>query len=675
MKKLLLTFLTMFAVMAVNAAEVAITTDDATTWTTGSDATYGDGYVTTVDGVFFGLYKYGNNVAIPDPTGSQIRHYKNSMVVIRSTAGESITNVVFTCATTNGHCNDMTINGETVTADTENKTITWSGQATEILAEANVAQNRYLKVVVTTTEGGEVVLSAPKFSPEGGTYYAAQNVTLSAVTGAEIYYTTNGDTPTTSSFQYDGNPIEVTTTTTIKAIASLNGETSEVAEATYTIAEAAPVANIAEFVATAVGTIVEFTNPVTCVFQDGSNTYVKDETGWTLIYGSLSTEYAKGDIIPAGFCGERVDYNDAPQLTAGDYASTFKPASGNNGEVEAVETAVGDVTADMSHRYVKLAGVTVEQEPGSSEGQYNYYAVSGSDRVMLYSRFSTVAWSDLAALDFSLKYDVVGFVTSYKGEVEIYVEQIYEAGTQPGGGDEPFDGIFYEESLVEGDGNFTFQDVDLGGLSWVWSYDDNYHYWKASAYVSGTNHAAESWLVTPEIDLTNAATAELQYKELLNFLSGNPADDFCTVQISDNYVDDVTSATWTQMNVTNRSAGTSWDDESVVDPIDLAQFVGKKIRVAFKYASTSSCAPTWEIFNIVVSGTQASSSVDDAAVEDAARAIGLDGEIAIIGNATDVEVYTIGGALMSKGEVENIPCAAGIYIVKVDGKAQKVIVK
>ena len=46
-------------------------------------------------------------------------------------------------------------------------------------------------IVITYESGsGEVVVSAPQFSPAGGTYYEAQSVTLSTATdGAAIYYT------------------------------------------------------------------------------------------------------------------------------------------------------------------------------------------------------------------------------------------------------------------------------------------------------------------------------------------------------------------------------------------------------------------------------------------------------------------------------------------------------
>ena len=80
------------------------------------------------------------------------------------------------------------------------------------------------------------VVSTPTFSPGGGTYISAQSVTISdATSGATVYYTTNGTTPTTSSAKYTG-PITVSTTETLEAIAVVTGDTnSAVASAAYTI--------------------------------------------------------------------------------------------------------------------------------------------------------------------------------------------------------------------------------------------------------------------------------------------------------------------------------------------------------------------------------------------------------------------------------------------------------
>ena len=78
--------------------------------------------------------------------------------------------------------------------------------------------------------------ATPTFSPAPGTYTAALPVTISdATTGATIYYTTDGTTPTNQSTTYTG-PITVSSTETIEAIATASGMTnSALATATYTI--------------------------------------------------------------------------------------------------------------------------------------------------------------------------------------------------------------------------------------------------------------------------------------------------------------------------------------------------------------------------------------------------------------------------------------------------------
>jgi Chitobiase/beta-hexosaminidase C-terminal domain len=137
---------------------------------------------------------------------------------------------------------------------------------------------------------GTTTASTPTFSPAAGTYTSAQSVTISdATSGATIYYTTNGTTPTTSSTAYTG-PITVNTTETLEAIAVATGSTnSAVASATYTISSSSslPVVSTPTF------------SPSGGAYTSAQSVSISDATSGATIYyttngtapGTASAEY------------------------------------------------------------------------------------------------------------------------------------------------------------------------------------------------------------------------------------------------------------------------------------------------------------------------------------------------------------------------------------------------
>lgn len=77
-----------------------------------------------------------------------------------------------------------------------------------------------------------VTVAAPQFS--GNTQFTeTTQVTMTAESGATIHYTTDGTTPTSSSTTYS-EPITLSDTTTVKAIAVKDGISSSVTSRTYT---------------------------------------------------------------------------------------------------------------------------------------------------------------------------------------------------------------------------------------------------------------------------------------------------------------------------------------------------------------------------------------------------------------------------------------------------------
>jgi N-acetylneuraminic acid mutarotase len=133
-----------------------------------------------------------------------------------------------------------TTDGTTPTTSSEKYTGVITVSATETIKAVATATGYPNSTVASATYTINLPLPpiavTPTFSPVAGTYTSAQNVTISdTTTGAAIYYTTDGTTPTVSSAKYAG-AITVSTTEAIEAIAVATGYTnSTVASAAYTI--------------------------------------------------------------------------------------------------------------------------------------------------------------------------------------------------------------------------------------------------------------------------------------------------------------------------------------------------------------------------------------------------------------------------------------------------------
>ena len=104
---------------------------------------------------------------------------------------------------------------------------------------------------------------------------------------------------------------------------------------------------------------------------------------------------------------------------------------------------------------------------------------------------------------------------------------------------------------------------------------------KASAHINKptpVDYATESWLISPELDLTTATTATLTFDHAVNF-----AKDMQTQQTL--WVKEVGTENWEQVTIATYPAGNSWDFISSGN-IDLSAQKGKKVQLGFKYVST-----------------------------------------------------------------------------------------
>ena len=202
-------------------------------------------------------------------------------------------------------------------------------------------------------------LAAPEISGNAN-FVGSTEVTITAAEGASIYYTTDGTEPTTASTLYSA-AFTINATTTVKAIAVLDGKTSGVASKTFTAI--ASVASIAEFNELADNEVRAFSNPVVALKQWGNNNqnlYVQERDGskGMLIYGATGQTYNLGDVIPAGFSGTRTVYSGAPELVS----PTGFQASTENAQPTPVELTPEQVNLENFGRYAIIKGATFDTE-------------------------------------------------------------------------------------------------------------------------------------------------------------------------------------------------------------------------------------------------------------------------------------------------------------------------
>lgn len=157
----------------------------------------------------------------------------------------------------------------------------------------------------------------------------------------------------------------------------------------------------------------------------------------------------------------------------------------------------------------------------------------------------------------------------------------------------PANALFYE-TLEKGIGSFTIQDVKVPEqLGFVWEYSSQYKCMKATAYENSTtnNYESESWLISPDIDLTTVSDAYLTFEHAGGYFG--TASEEATVWISK------AGGEWEPLVIEKNNYPTSWTFIEAGN-WDLKDYVGNTVKLGFKYSSTAKKAGTWEVRNVMV---------------------------------------------------------------------------
>jgi hypothetical protein len=205
--------------------------------------------------------------------------------------------------------------------------------------------------------------ATPTFTPAAGTYTSAQSVTLADTTsGASIYYTTDGTTPTTASARYSA-AITVSATTTIKAIAAAAGFTnSAVSSATYTIS--APTAAAPTF------------TPAAGAYSTAQTVALSDSTAGAVIYyttngttpTTASAKYSAALTIAATTTVKAI-------AAAGGYTNSAVSSAGYTISAAPPPTAAAPTVSPAAGTYTSSQAVTLAD---STPGVVIYYTTDGS---------------------------------------------------------------------------------------------------------------------------------------------------------------------------------------------------------------------------------------------------------------------------------------------------------
>ena len=279
--------------------------------------------------------------------------------------------------------------------------VEFSGNTLDIVVNKNTtasARTAYLKVYSGTTYSPMITINQaaltvnpPSFDPVSGTTLFSDDVVLLSCTtpGATIYYTmgNNPADPTNASTPYDSNNgIEVTASTTIKAIAYVGEVASTVATATYTL----PITISA---VRSQGTGNVFTKGI-ITYINGKNAYIQDDDAAICVYSSTNdywenNNYAVGDEIAVS--GSLTTYANGGNLLEITGPTVTKLSSDN--ELPYVTKTIAQINTDAFDDFqclrAKIEGATVQSVSGS-----NNTIAQAENTILVYSGSMGVAAND-----------------------------------------------------------------------------------------------------------------------------------------------------------------------------------------------------------------------------------------------------------------------------------------
>lgn len=169
----------------------------------------------------------------------------------------------------------------------------------------------------------------------------------------------------------------------------------------------------------------------------------------------------------------------------------------------------------------------------------------------------------------------------------------YELPEDNNGSNEETPGEYLHEAFATSMGKFKV--ITQMGTSWKIDFKTA----KASGYDNNSkkNTPSESYLISPEINLSKSKGAYLKFEYIIQYMNRDGVDK---VLITSNYTGDPTKTEWE--DITGKlTQGTDWTTFATYAKNLPAAYIGKdKVRIAFYYSATDKGSRTWEVKNVTV---------------------------------------------------------------------------
>lgn len=191
-------------------------------------------------------------------------------------------------------------------------------------------------------------------------------------------------------------------------------------------------------------------------------------------------------------------------------------------------------------------------------------------------------------------------------------------GTEGGGTILP-EGTYLDADFTSSLGKFKSMSAEGdGSIQWKINYSSacitGYDKWNGADTKS--NKAGVTYLVSPEVDLTNATEAHVELNQALKYERAD-INTNNSLLITDNFTGDVKTTTWKQLpyNTDGLNDASTKEFVFVTNAANIpAEFMGKKVVIALRHTCSDTQSSTWEVKTLKVLAGKANVTVPDTPV-------------------------------------------------------------